>query len=352
MLDCPLAFLFAYLLERVKFVFLVVWLLIKQFFMSFRVWFILALLQDEFSFFLHSDLNGIFTSSPHFLHSVLLPCKNLLRLNDLPTLILHQKVLDRVVWFERVMTLEICSCVFRRRDHASRGALVDRYVGGCQATTTRWIVQGLSFVPRLLNEVLLRWKDKLGQVGVRLRQVERLWLARVITTSTITLKQILSRLEEVVRILRVDLATFCNRHIASRTGVVSDYHLRRCLHRHTRWTQRLGRAHRLGYTRYVCLTLNLLWWLGRRWAFCRTLAVYLWQIPHYAAKVITCHIFGNSCMFTRNVVLVLVEWWHLIAIVLHGHPIGQLAEAYLRILRDWMRHDWHRTHHAHVFVKL
>jgi len=200
-LDRLFALHIALLLKRVEFVLAVGVVLIDEVSVTLRVRLILALFQDKFCAFLHRDLKSVFASTPHFLDAVLLALQHLLRLYDFATLISQQKVLDCIITIYGVIALQEVALV--------AGSLVSGDTfwrallqGGvrCEATTIarRRVVRIHALCIPLPSLWLLILEDEARQVCVRLCQIERLWLRRVVAAAALSLQQVLIRLVEVV----------------------------------------------------------------------------------------------------------------------------------------------------------
>lgn len=106
MLDCCLSLLFALLGKRLEFLVTVIVLLLHHLLMALRVRLILSLLEHEPRAFLHGDAEGVFTSTLHFLYTILLSLKHHLRLDNFSALVLDQEVVDGMVAIYRVIAMK------------------------------------------------------------------------------------------------------------------------------------------------------------------------------------------------------------------------------------------------------
>ena len=115
MLDCRLTFRYAIHLKRHEFIAFILRDLFYKFLMSFCVFLIFTLLQDEFCFLFHGNLNGIFAGPLNFLNPILFTSENLLSLVNLSILALKE-VLNCIITINRVVTTKIAACFCRRDD--------------------------------------------------------------------------------------------------------------------------------------------------------------------------------------------------------------------------------------------
>ena len=106
MLNRRLSLLLALLGKGLEFLVAVIVFLLDHFGVALRVRLILALLEDEPSTLLHSDAEGVLTSTLDFLDTVLLSLKHLLGLDDSATLVLDQEVVYGVVAIDRVIAVK------------------------------------------------------------------------------------------------------------------------------------------------------------------------------------------------------------------------------------------------------
>ena len=97
MLNRRLSLLLARLGKGLEFLVAVIVLFLDHFGVTLRVRLILTLLEDEPCTLLHSDAEGVLTSSLDFLDTILLSLKHLLGLYDSATLVLNEEVVDGVV---------------------------------------------------------------------------------------------------------------------------------------------------------------------------------------------------------------------------------------------------------------
>ena len=106
MLNRRLSLLLARLGKGLEFLVAVIVLFLDHFGVTLRVRLILTLLEDEPCTLLHSDAEGVLTSSLDFLDTILLSLKHLLSLYDSATLVLNEEVVDGVVAIDRVIAVK------------------------------------------------------------------------------------------------------------------------------------------------------------------------------------------------------------------------------------------------------
>lgn len=106
MLNRRLSLLLARLGKGLEFLVAVIVLFLDHFGVTLRVRLILTLLEDEPCTLLHSDAEGVLTSSLDFLDTILLSLKHLLGLYDSATLVLNEEVVDGVVAIDRVIAVK------------------------------------------------------------------------------------------------------------------------------------------------------------------------------------------------------------------------------------------------------